>query len=329
MIKVPINKFVTELYAAYSRKDGYIMGSTGQNPQKWSKTSWWFTQYSGKQLTKALYWREHARRVWDCNGLAEGIYKDYTGVDINTKARYNYSTWCGTKGSGLIPVKYRVPGAAVFWSDSGASSIHHVAYLYAPVKAGKPDGDWYIIEARGVNYGVVMTRLNNRKPNFWGIMDKYFDYNISVTTSTATTTTSSFAFGSRTLKKGMKGEDVRELQKILISLGYSCGVYGVDGDFGTDTENALKRYQKDKTLVVNGIADAIFYASLKNTIQYIVITGALVNIRNASNTSGKILGIVKKNTVLEYLNEKTTAGWYKVKYKDQIAWVSGKYAEPK
>ena len=100
--KMPIAKFVSELYAAYKRKDGYIMGATGQNPKKWSVNSWWFTQYKNNptQYKKALYWRDHAQRVWDCNGLAEGLYKDYTGVNIDTKARYNYAQWCDPKGKG-------------------------------------------------------------------------------------------------------------------------------------------------------------------------------------------------------------------------------------
>lgn len=63
--KMPISSFVTELRNAWKRGDGYIMGSTGQNPKKWAKNSWWFTQYNGKQHTQALYWREHAARVWD------------------------------------------------------------------------------------------------------------------------------------------------------------------------------------------------------------------------------------------------------------------------
>ena len=240
--KMPIGQFVAELKAAYDRKDGYIMGATGQNPKKWSTSSWWFTQYSGSQKTKALYWREHAARVWDCNGLAEGIYKDFSGTDINTKARYNYSQWCDPKGSGLIPAKYRVPGAAVFWGDS-ASNIHHVAYLYKPVVDGKPDGDWYLIEARGVNYGVVMTKLKSRNPNYWGLMTKYFDYeNDAVITPTV------YHLGDRTLKNGSEGDDVKELQTDLIELGYDCGRWGADGDFGDATEMAVKDLQTDHKL---------------------------------------------------------------------------------
>ena len=54
-------KFVKERAQA---KDGYIMGSRGQDPKKWAKNSWWFTQYKGSQKKKALYWRENAQRVW-------------------------------------------------------------------------------------------------------------------------------------------------------------------------------------------------------------------------------------------------------------------------
>lgn len=177
--KMPIRLFVAELEAALLRKDGYIMGAKGQDPKKLN--DWYFEQYADrdeyteKQEKKALYWRDHAERVWDCNGLAEGIYQDYAGVNINTKARYNYAEWCDPKGTGMIPPEYRVPGAAVF-TGSKASSIPHVMFLYKPVEADKPEGDWYLIEARGVAYGVVKTRLLSRKPTFWGLMTRYFDY---------------------------------------------------------------------------------------------------------------------------------------------------------
>lgn len=196
--KMPISQFVAELKAALDRKDGYIMGSYGQNPRTgyldlsvpeskcktaWKPNGYYYNQYSKneKQHTQALKWRKKCARVWDCNGMAEGIYEIFSGVCINSKARYNYSQWCNPKGAGMIPAAYRVPGAAVFWSSKPekkptAANIHHVAYLYKPVVEGKPDGDWYIIEAKGVMYGVVQSRLNSRKPNFWGHMTKYFDY---------------------------------------------------------------------------------------------------------------------------------------------------------
>ena len=98
--RMPIGQFMAEVEKAMIRKDGYIMGAKGQNPKKWAVNSWWFTQYDDTkeytpaQKKKALYWRENASRVWDCNGLPEGIYEEWSGVNINTKARYNYSGWC-------------------------------------------------------------------------------------------------------------------------------------------------------------------------------------------------------------------------------------------
>lgn len=53
---------------------------------------------------------------------------------------------------------------------------------------------------------------------------------------------------TRILKKGCKGNDVKEWQKELIKRGYSCGKYGADGVFGNDTANSTAKYQKSKKL---------------------------------------------------------------------------------
>lgn len=58
----------------------------------------------------------------------------------------------------------------------------------------------------------------------------------------------------RLLRKGCKGEDVRALQILLIGRGYSCGRYGADGDFGAETDKAVRKYQAAKKLEVDGIA---------------------------------------------------------------------------
>ena len=184
MIQTGLNHkaFAEFLTERWQKKDGYIMGAVGENPKIWTKASWRIAQYADtkkyteKQYEKALYWWKNAERVWDCQGLADGYVTEHAGAgQVNVKARNNYADWCGTKGKGLIPAEYRIAGAAVFWGDS-AGEIHHVGYLVKPVEDGKADGDWYLIEARGVMYGVVRTRLYERKPNFWGWMTKYFDY---------------------------------------------------------------------------------------------------------------------------------------------------------
>lgn len=56
------------------------------------------------------------------------------------------------------------------------------------------------------------------------------------------------------LQKGDRGLEVKELQSKLIALGYSCGKSGADGEFGTDTLNAVKRFQQNHGLVADGEA---------------------------------------------------------------------------
>ena len=65
-------------------------------------------------------------------------------------------------------------------------------------------------------------------------------------TTTTTTTTSNSGLP---LKRGSKGEKVKQLQRFLISNGYDLGTFGVlkdgvDGDFGSKTEQAVSDNQK-------------------------------------------------------------------------------------
>lgn len=49
----------------------------------------------------------------------------------------------------------------------------------------------------------------------------------------------------RTIKLGMKGSDVIIIQKILVKEGYDIGKYGIDGDYGKDTQKAVLAFQKE------------------------------------------------------------------------------------
>lgn len=60
----------------------------------------------------------------------------------------------------------------------------------------------------------------------------------------------------RQLSLGDCGKDVEAMQAILIAKGYSCGSYGSDGDFGKKTKDAVKNFQTDRKLEVDGIAGA-------------------------------------------------------------------------
>ena len=65
------------------------------------------------------------------------------------------------------------------------------------------------------------------------------------------------------LKKGDKGEAVKTMQMMLIACGYSCGSTGADGDFGKNTDAALRAFQKDNGLTVDGIYGPVSKAALE------------------------------------------------------------------
>ena len=65
------------------------------------------------------------------------------------------------------------------------------------------------------------------------------------------------------LKKGITGDAVKTMQTMLIACGYSCGSSGADGDFGKNTEAAVKAFQTATGLTVDGIYGPVTKASLE------------------------------------------------------------------
>lgn len=57
-----------------------------------------------------------------------------------------------------------------------------------------------------------------------------------------------------TLKSGSSGSEVKKLQQALVSAGYDVGSAGVDGIYGNATTAAVRKYQQDMGLSVDGIA---------------------------------------------------------------------------
>lgn len=51
----------------------------------------------------------------------------------------------------------------------------------------------------------------------------------------------------------MRGGDVKRVQQALITLGYDVGPDGADGIYGSLTEAAVKRFQTDQAITVDGV----------------------------------------------------------------------------
>ena len=66
----------------------------------------------------------------------------------------------------------------------------------------------------------------------------------------------------RKLAKGSGGADVKVLQTLLIVGGCSCGSAGADGDFGSGTDAAVRKYQKANGLTADGVVGAVTWGKL-------------------------------------------------------------------
>ena len=62
------------------------------------------------------------------------------------------------------------------------------------------------------------------------------------------------------LKRGSRGDLVKQVQTKLNNWGYNCGT--ADGIFGTKTYNAVVKFQRNNKLVVDGIVGAKTFAAM-------------------------------------------------------------------
>lgn len=142
--------------------------------------------------------------------------------------------------------------------------------------------------------------------------------------------------GSRVLENGMEGADVKELQRMLLGLGYDLGKWGADGDFGDATEYAVRKFQKAHGCDVDGQVGSETLAALNAALnaqgdgdaadaRSVRIVGGQCYVRSAPNTSGKIMGTAKENTVHPYQGQTSESGWLLIDFDNQNGWVSGKY----
>ena len=114
-------------------------------------------------------------------------------------------------------------------------------------------GNGKVAEAKGINYGVVITDITNGK---WtcGLTFSWLDYTYETPVSSTLITyklPNPYTEPTRTLRRGLTGQDVKWLQYELVESGYKLTI---DGDFGNKTHNALIKFQQSAKLVVDGKA---------------------------------------------------------------------------
>lgn len=132
----------------------------------------------------------------------------------------------------------------------------------------------------------------------------------------------------RNLRRGCVGADVLKLQEKLLFLGYELPRYGADGDFGSETEAALKKFQRDAHLAADGICGEKTRAALDcaqaGAGGKIRVTAAVsANVRTGPGTGFAAMAIVRRGE--EYAFSQTAEnGWRCILVQGKTGWISPK-----
>ena len=233
---------IEKFQQALADKWGYIWGTAGE---KWTAAK----QKELERTTDAdransrkygVKWIGHM--VADCSGLFSWAFKQLGGYMYHGSDTM-YRKYCVSKGE--LKKGKRTdgatlkPGTAVFvWN--GEKYSHVGLYI----------GNNLVIEAMGAQNGVTTTKVTASKWTYWGEL-KGVDYSGTQPEPIPET--------KPTIRRGDKGQYVVECQEDLIRLGYDLGRWGADGDFGAQTEKAVKQFQKEhdgpdgRALTVDGV----------------------------------------------------------------------------
>ena len=242
-----LNDFINYLETQLKNGSIYVWGAQGQTATE----AFIKKCESGKNETRALklYKKRTAAgyapkniKAFDCSGL--GMYW-LQNLKYKSKNDMNAN---GMKGKCTIIQKNHIKKGdwafRTYKTGSKKGRAYHIGYIIAK------NGKLRVIHAKGRAYGVVEEDINF---NYWNTFGRpsYFAQYIDTAEEKA-----EHASFNRELKKGCKGDDVYELQKLLNKAGDNIEV---DGSFGSKTRIAVREYQKRKGLKVDGIAG-------KNTI---------------------------------------------------------------
>lgn len=206
----------------------------------------------------------------DCIGGAKGYswsgggkgVLEAIGTDKTFTSKYG-SNGCPDKGANSM-FAYAKSKGMEWGSISTLPDIVGLA-LHKDGHVGYTVGDGYAVEWRGFSYGCVKTRIAGRGWTNWYKLP-FIKYGDEIAGQSVDTPTTNIALGTRFLKRGMKGGDVKTMQELLLQMGYALPKYGADGDFGAETEKAVKAFQKKAGLEEDGKYGDKTHAALMDAV---------------------------------------------------------------
>lgn len=262
-------------------------------------------------LVKAYFWTNGGQSIRDYIAGNGHVNTKYQSNGLPDKSANGTLSWCKKQGCqwGTMSNLPDTPGILLFKEG------HVGVYV----------GGGYAIEAMGFNYGVRKTKVEGRGWRNWAYLpDSIISYDThggqtapveDVKQPEVQPTKPEYVLGSRILKNGMKGDDVKALQEALNALGYACGT--ADGEFGRNTKKGVKAFQKAMGLGVDGEYGPKSHAALLKAQQtqkkQVRVEGGKVNVRSMPDVQvGKVKYVVKKGDVLEVTGTDEKTGWYRL-----------------
>lgn len=257
----------------------------------------------------------------DCVGMIKSFF--WTGGEFETTPKYATNHCPDVSADGMFALCVQKGKIATMPNIPGLV-VHKKGHIGVHVGGG------YIVEMKGFNYDCKRNKVQDGPWTEWGRLPA------SMISYTDEPVPEPEPVGDRDLKNGCEGADVKQLQTNLIKLGFSCGKWGADGEFGDCTEQAVEAFQRAKGLDVTGVFDGVTREALETALDAldaptddprdVKIVGGNCYVRSAPNTSGKKLGVAHEGDVLPYGGQTSENGWHLVEYKGGNGWVSGKYS---
>ena len=122
---------------------------------------------------------------------------------------------------------------------------------------------------------------------------------------------------------------VKDVQKALVVWDRDClPRWGVDGEWGRETEAAVKAFQASRGIEATGELTHATLCALGLRPAKVYVFGGTVNVRSAPDASddGNRLGTVKAGSAWEYQGVDKD-GWHLIAWNGKNAWISGKWTE--
>lgn len=232
------------------------------------------------EMTQLLGW-DAQNQPW-CNIFVNACFISCFGLDTGAAMLYqpigSGSALCRasadffkTAGAWIERGRTPEPGDVIFFYRSG--EINHMG-IVSRVAGGSVvtvegnSGDSVAERCYSVGDGGI---AGYGRPDWAAVEGK--DNDVPTTDHIGNTTEKvdeprSYALRLPYLSRGSCGELVAAVQTLLILSGYPCGPDGADGDFGHNTESAVRKFQEQLGLTADGIVGPETGAALFDTEVY-------------------------------------------------------------